>query len=54
MECPFSLELPEDEEDQDPEYDADEHLMKKQEKDNIKPVEDFKVEKINLPESTFD
>ena len=25
--CPFELDLPENEEDMDPEYDADEHLM---------------------------
>lgn len=51
MDCPFDLEMPENEEEQDPEYDADEHLMKQAEKNNIRPVEDFKVEKINLPDS---
>lgn len=44
MQCPFNLDLPENEEDADPEYDADEHLMNLEEKNHIKPVEDFKVE----------
>ena len=57
MECPFSVEMDDNESDEDPEIDEDEHLMNEEKKDDIKPVEefkDFKVEKQMLPISKFD
>jgi hypothetical protein len=54
MDCPFPLDMPENEENTDPLEDADEHLMNLQQKDRVKPVEDFKVDQIQLPESTYD
>lgn len=43
MECPFSLEIPEDNQSDDAERDDDEHLMEIEKKDKLKPVEDFEV-----------
>ena len=55
LECPFSLEMSDDETYEDPEYDQDASLMKEKEaKDNIKPVEDFVVDQIKYPVSSFD
>ena len=44
MDCPFSLEIPDD----------DEHLMEIEKKDKLKPVEDFEVIQIGAPVSVFD
>ena len=41
MECPFSLEINDKEDQDDPLEDADEHLMKQEETDKLEPVEDF-------------
>jgi hypothetical protein len=54
MDCPFSLELPVDEEERDPELDEDAPLMEKEKKDDVKPVEEFSVEQIKLPDSQYD
>ena len=44
MECPFSLEINDNEDKDDPLIDEDEHLMIPEKKNSLKPVEDFKVE----------
>ena len=41
MECPFSLEINDKEDQDDPLEDAVEHLMKQEETDKLEPVEDF-------------
>ena len=51
MDCPFPLDLPADEENQDPEFDEDAHLMEKEKKDDVKKIDDFSVEQIKLPDS---
>jgi hypothetical protein len=43
MEGPFSLEINDNEDRDDPELDEDEHLMQQERKDLIKPIDDFKV-----------
>jgi hypothetical protein len=42
MDCPFSLDLDDAEDKDDPEFDKDAHLMVKQEKNKDKPL-DFSV-----------
>ena len=54
MECPFSLELDDKEDRDDPELDEDEHLMQQEIKSTITPVDGFKVEQLTNPDSTFD
>mmetsp|Transcript_18147 Transcript_18147/g.31015 ORF Transcript_18147/g.31015 Transcript_18147/m.31015 type:complete len:309 (-) Transcript_18147:1143-2069(-) len=54
MECPFSLDINDNEDKDDPEYDEDEHLMTKEQKDQEKPIEDFTVTQIPQPESKVD
>lgn len=54
MDCPFSLEINDAEENDDPEVDEDEKLMENEKKDKVIPVDDFKVEAIVAPYSTFD
>jgi len=44
MECPFSLEINDNEDRDDPQIDEDEHLMIPEKKNMLQPVEDFKVE----------
>ena len=41
MECPFNIDLNENESDDDPEADEDEHLMQVEQENNLKPVEGF-------------
>ena len=43
MECPFSLEINDKEDQDDPMEDPDEHLMKQEEKNKLEPVDDFQV-----------
>ena len=43
MECPFGLDLPDNDSDEDPYVDQDEHLMQIEKKDKLKPVEDFEI-----------
>lgn len=54
MECPFSLEINDNEDRDDPEYDPDEALMKLEDTNVLKPIEDFKVNKITNPVSVYD
>ena len=54
MDCPFSLEIKEDEENDDPEHDSDEAMMQEEVKNKIQPIEDFKVEIQKPPLSEFD
>jgi len=54
MECPFSLEINDKEDQDDPMEDADEHLMKQEETDKLEPVEDFQVYQPPDPKSVFD
>ena len=46
MECPFSLDINDNQDKDDPEYDEFEHLMVKQEKNQEKPLKDFNVVQI--------
>lgn len=54
MECPFSLEINDKEDEDDPMDDPDEHLMKQDEKNQLEPIEDFQVYQPPDPKSTFD
>ena len=45
MDCPFSLELPDNEEEEDPHVDKDEEQMSEKKQSEIKPIEDFLVHK---------
>jgi hypothetical protein len=54
MECPFSLEINDNEDRDDPEYDPDEHLMRLEDTNVLKPIDDFKVKQIENPVSVFD
>jgi hypothetical protein len=54
MDCPFSSEIPEDNQSDDADKDDDEHLMEIEKKDKLKPVEDFEVIQIGAPVSVFD
>jgi hypothetical protein len=45
MECPFSLEMPDNEEDEDPERDKDEEQMSEKKPALVQPLEDFRVNK---------
>jgi hypothetical protein len=44
MDCPFSLEINDLEDKDDPLQDEDEKLMQQEKKDKIKTVEDFSIE----------
>ena len=54
MECPFSLEINDNEENDDPLFDEDEAMMQQEKKNVLKPVEDFKVEQQVNPVSEYD
>lgn len=54
MECPFSLEINDNEDRDDPMIDPDEHLMRLEDTNVLKPIEDFKVKQIENPVSHFD
>ena len=54
MECPFSLEINDNEDRDDPMVDPDEHLMRLEDTKVLKPIEDFKVKQIENPTSHFD
>ena len=54
MECPFSLEINDDEENADPEYDEDEKMMIEEKKDSVTAIEDYKVDIQKPPVSKFD
>lgn len=41
MDCPFSLEINDKEDQDDPMEDPDEALMKQEEKNKLEPVDDF-------------
>ena len=51
MECPFSLEINDNEDRDDPNIDEDESMMQTEVKNKIQPIEDFKVELIENPVS---
>ena len=54
MECPFNIDLADNESDDDPEVDEDEHLMEVETENTLKPVEGFAVEQDHEPFSKFD
>ena len=54
MECPFSLEINDNEDRDDPEYDPDEHLMRLEDTNVLKPIDVFKVMLCENPVSVFD
>ena len=54
MDCPFSLEINDNEDRDDPMVDPDEHLMRLEDTNVLKPIEDFKVKQIENPVSHFD
>jgi hypothetical protein len=54
MDCPFSLELNDKEDKDDPQYDEDEHLMKKEERNQEKALDKFAVVQIQDPKSKVD
>ena len=43
MECPFDIDLPDNESDDDPYYDGDEKLMQLEHTNNLNKVDDFEV-----------
>ena len=54
MDCPFSLDINDNEQNDDPDFDEDQKLMENEKKDKVIPIDDFKVEAIVAPVSTFD
>ena len=54
MECPFDIDLPDNESDDDPYVDEDEKLMEVEKADTLKKVEDFDVKQTHEPVSKFD
>ena len=54
MECPFDIDLPDNESDDDPYEDEDEKLMKVETKNSLKKVDDFEVKQTAEPKSQFD
>jgi len=54
MDCPFSLDINDNEDRDDPEVDEDEAMMQDEKKDKIVPIDDFNVEFIINPQSNFD
>ena len=54
MDCPFSLDINDNEDRDDPEVDEDEAMMQNEMKDKIQPIDDFKVKFIENPVSKFD
>ena len=54
IDCPFDLDLPENEEEQDPQVDEDsKRIIFEREKINYY-VDDFEVTRLEVPESVFD
>ena len=45
MDCPFPIDINDNEDRDDPEIDVDQDMMNEEKKNKIEPVEDFKVEK---------
>lgn len=43
MECPFPIEMPDDDDQEDPEIDKDEEHMTSKKPQTVTPIEDFKV-----------
>jgi len=54
MDCPFPIDLAENESDDDPDVDEDEHLMQVEQENNLKPVEGFTVVQDDEPFSKYD
>jgi hypothetical protein len=54
MECPFPFEMPDNEDEEDPEHDKDEEQMSEKKPSLITPIEDFQVTKKGPHMSEFD
>ena len=54
MECPFSYDLPENEELENPLHDKDEEQMTEEKKAGVEPIEDFIIQKKKPHMSEFD
>ena len=54
MECPFPIEMADNDDDDDPEVDKDEEQMREKKTSNITPIEDFSVTKKGPHMSEFD
>lgn len=54
MDCPFDIEIPDNEDGEDPEVDRDEEQMSEKKASTIVPIEDFQVTKKGPHMSDFD
>ena len=54
MECPFDINLPDNESDDDPYEDEDEKLMLVTKSNTLNKVDDFEVKQTADPKSKFD
>jgi hypothetical protein len=54
MECPFPYEMPDNEDQEDPEVDHDEEQMSEKKPSSVIPIEDFQVTKKGPHLSEFD
>lgn len=54
MDCPFSYDLPENEEDEDPLHDKDNDQMAEKKKTGAEPIEGFMIKKEKPHMSEFD
>ena len=54
MECPFDIDLPDNESDDDPYEDEDEKLMAIEKGSMLNKVDDFEVKQTQEPKSQFD
>lgn len=54
MECPFPIEMADNEDEEDPEVDKDEEQMSEKKASTITPIEDFQVTKKIPHHSEFD
>ena len=54
MECPFDIDLPDNESDDDPYEDEDEKLMEVMKSNTLNKVDGFEVEQTADPKSKFD
>jgi len=54
MECPFSMDIQDNEDRDDPEVDDDENMMHESEKKGLDIVEGFNVTQLENPKSKFD
>lgn len=54
MECPFDIDMPDNESDDDPYVDADEKLMEVEKTNTLSKVDDFEVSQVQEPWSRYD